>query len=318
MGGPWISDEREDPPIPLGLNEMTIPRAAILASIGTIAILLLSVIWVGWGAYVFVGQLDKAFATVDEDSLKQGDRWSWEVMLLFETCEPRDDAWAWPENLSAQDEPFWLPGELSCEWEHQGSQDRAVFAINNAGNETLDLQVSLSTENVIVTHPSGGVVSVEPDTAELVALQLTGDIEEETFVITVAHATVSEARVELEVHLLADSASMNLHSSPGQRMTVHYQVWIYDTGEDLDEGDLPATAGEDPMCDTGAPWLCYIKGFGWGLVGLDCMTDRCLLFDGSTHRVLLPPELAYKDRPDREPANNQWLLFELSINELYL
>ena len=43
-----------------------------------------------------------------------------------------------------------------------------------------------------------------------------------------------------------------------------------------------------------------------------------LLFDGSTHRVLLPPELAYKDRPDREPANNQWLLFELSINELYL
>ena len=101
-------------------------------------------------------------------------------------------------------------------------------------------------------------------------------------------------------------------------MTVHYQVWIYDTGEDLDEGDLPATAGEDPMCDTGAPWLCYIKGFGWGLVGLDCMTDRCLLFDGSTHRVLLPPELAYKDRPDREPANNQWLMFELSINELYL
>ncbi|HIH82873.1 MAG TPA: hypothetical protein HA340_02895, partial [Candidatus Thalassarchaeaceae archaeon] len=45
MSGPWISDEPEDPPVPLGLNEMTTPRAAILASLGTIAMLFLSIIW---------------------------------------------------------------------------------------------------------------------------------------------------------------------------------------------------------------------------------------------------------------------------------
>ena len=64
MSGPWISDEPEDPPVPLGLNEMTIPRAAILASLGTIAMLLLSIIWVGWGAYSFLGQMDGALSLI--------------------------------------------------------------------------------------------------------------------------------------------------------------------------------------------------------------------------------------------------------------
>ena len=89
MSGPWISDEPEDPPIPLGLNEMTIPRAAILASLGPTAILLLSTIRVGWGAYVFLEQLDGASSTIVESPLQDDARWPWEVMLLFATCEPR-------------------------------------------------------------------------------------------------------------------------------------------------------------------------------------------------------------------------------------
>nr|AIF00916.1 hypothetical protein [uncultured marine group II/III euryarchaeote KM3_13_G01] len=315
VSGPWISDEPEDPPVPLGLNEMTIPRAAILASLGTIAVLLLSTIWVGWGAYVFLGQLDGAFSTIDESTLQDDGRWTWEVMLLYDTCEPRDDEWAWPENLSAQDEPFWLPGQLSCEWRHQGVNDRAVIAVNNAGNTSLSLKLSIDSESVSITHPSSGILEIEPDTAEVFAIRLDTAVEEETFVVSVAHATVEGAVVEMEVNLLSDT-DRDSHIAPGNRLNVHYQVWIYDTNENLDEGDLPATAGEDPMCEAGAPSACYIKGFHWGLVGLDCdIIGNCIgLGSGPTHTVLLPPELAYKDRPDREPANNQWLLFELHLN----
>ncbi|MDP6379544.1 MAG: hypothetical protein QF885_07835 [Candidatus Thalassarchaeaceae archaeon] len=318
MSGPWISDEPEDPPVPLGLNEMTIPRAAILTSLGTIAMLLLSIMWVGWGAYSFLGQMDGAFVTVDESSIKEDGRWAWEVMLLFHTCDPKDDAWDWPENLSAQDEPFWLPGELSCEWRHQGIDDRASVAVNNAGNETLDLQISVDSETVTVTHPSSGVLQIEPDSAEVFAIRLAQNVEEEVFTITVSHPTVIDASVQLEVSLLADTNQQDSHIAPSERLNVHYQVSIYDTGEDLDEGDLPATAGEDPMCEAGAPSACYIKGFHWGLVGLDCnYFGNCIgVGSGNSHTVLLPPELAYKDRPDREPANNQWLLFELRINHL--
>ncbi|MBT4059625.1 MAG: hypothetical protein HOE69_04885 [Euryarchaeota archaeon] len=315
MSGPWISDEPEDPPVPLGLNEMAIPRAAILASLATIAMLLLSIIWVGWGAYTFLSQMDDAFATVDESSLKEDGRWSWEVMLLFDTCEPKDDAWNWPENLSAQDEPFWLPGEVSCEWRHQGAGDRAVVAVNNAGNQTLELMASVNTDSVSITEPSSGLLTIDGDSTELLALELNSNVDEEVFLVTLTHPTVEGASVNLEVRLFAGD-DWSLHTDYGDHMNVHYKVWISDTGEQLDEGDLPVTAGSEPTCDAGAPSVCYIKGFHWGVIGLDCDVLRCMIGDGTTHTVILPPELAYKDRPDREPANNQWLVFELSVNEL--
>ena len=317
VSGPWISDEPEDPPVPLGLNEMTIPRAAILASLGTIAMLLISIIWVGWGAYTFLGQMDEAFVTVDETSLQEDGRWAWEAMLLFDTCDPKDDAWDWPENLSAQDEPFWLPGEVTCEWRHQGVGDTAVVAVNNAGNTTLELQVTVDSESVSVSEPSSGLLTIEGDSAELLVLELDSDIEEEVFLVTISHPTVEGAEVQLEVRLLAGD-DWSLHTDYGNRMNVHYKVWISDTGEQLDEGDLPVTAGSEPTCDAGAPSACYIKGFHWGVIGLDCDILRCVIGDGTTHTVILPPELAYKDRPDREPANNQWLVFELSVNELLI
>jgi len=317
VSGPWISDEPEDPPVPLGLNEMTIPRAAILASLGTIVMLLLSIIWIGWGAYSFLGQMDGAFVTVDESSIKEDGRWAWEVMLLYDTCDPKEDAWDWPENLSAQDEPFWLPGELTCEWRHHGAGDTAVVTVNNAGNQTLELQASVDSESVSISRPSGGLLEIEPDSAEMLVLELDTDVEEEIFIVTVSHPTVEGAEVQLEVRLLADD-DWALHVDYGDHMNVHYKVWISDTGEQLDEGDLPVTAGSEPTCDAGAPSACYIKGFHWGVIGLDCDVLRCAWSDGTTQTVILPPELAYKDRPDREPANNQWLVFELSINELLI
>lgn len=316
VSGPWISDEPEDPPVPLGLNEMAIPRAAILFSLGTLAMLFISIIWVGWGAYTFLGQMDGAFSTVDESSLQDDGRWTWEAMLLFETCEPKDDAWNWPENLSAQDEPFWLPGELSCEWRHQGVGDSAVVAVNNAGNQTLDLMATVDSDTVSIKNPSDGLISLDGDSAELFVLELNTAVEEEVVTVTLTHPTVEGASVNLEVRIFSGT-SWSVHTDYGDRMNVHYAVWIADNGEKLDEGDLPVTAGSEPTCDAGAPSACYIKGFHWGVIGLDCDILRCALGDGTTHTVILPPELAYKDRPDREPANNQWLRFELSVNELF-
>ncbi|MCS5555595.1 MAG: hypothetical protein NZ778_03710, partial [Arenicellales bacterium] len=57
----WISDtpdEVEHPPVPLGLNEMAVPRAAILLSLGTAVVLILSTIWLGWAAWNFNANLE--------------------------------------------------------------------------------------------------------------------------------------------------------------------------------------------------------------------------------------------------------------------
>ena len=50
VSGTWISDRpeaEEHPVVPIGLNEMAVPRISILASFGTIAMLLLSAICLG-------------------------------------------------------------------------------------------------------------------------------------------------------------------------------------------------------------------------------------------------------------------------------
>ena len=77
-------------------------------------------------------------------------------------------------------------------------------------------------------------------------------------------------------------------------------------GEELDQGDLIVTAGNDPA---------WIEGFGWSAIGLDIDGDRGLLpgiNTGTSHITLLPPELAYDDEDDE--LKGRWLRFELSIN----
>ena len=56
MTGPWISDiaeEIEHPMVPLGINRMAIPRAAILLSMAMAAMILLSTIIVGYSVWKF-------------------------------------------------------------------------------------------------------------------------------------------------------------------------------------------------------------------------------------------------------------------------
>ena len=126
MSGTWISDRpeaEEHPVVPIGLNEMAVPRISILASFGTITMLLLSAIWLGFAANSFLNQFEDAFAAVAEEDIQVDGRWTWEATLLFDGCDARNGDWDWPANLAEQDDIFSFPGELECIWEHQGVGD---------------------------------------------------------------------------------------------------------------------------------------------------------------------------------------------------
>ena len=70
--GTWISDSAEEvehPTIPIGINEMTIPRAAILLSLATAALLIGSTIVVGYSVWDFHKKNEDAFKVTDIDAI---------------------------------------------------------------------------------------------------------------------------------------------------------------------------------------------------------------------------------------------------------
>ncbi|MED6297729.1 MAG: hypothetical protein VX828_05470, partial [Candidatus Thermoplasmatota archaeon] len=73
VSGSWISDRpaaEEHPVIPLGLNEMTVPRLSIIASFATILMLLVAGIWIALAANTFLSQFEDAFAAIDEREIQ--------------------------------------------------------------------------------------------------------------------------------------------------------------------------------------------------------------------------------------------------------
>lgn len=288
-------------------------------SISTAVLLILSGIWVYQGTIDFLDSLENMNEAAEEmpESLPNmiDGRWPWEAKLLFDTCTPLNGTWDMPEILHTQDEIFWYPGEVECVWEHQGIGDRAVIAIRNAATSNQDFTVNLSTNNdgnsieEIGFGSTGNSLTVEANESGLISLVLNAEPQDEHVYAKIESSIDPNASVLLKIAIVSDSQS-GVHIEEGQNLDVHYKVFIYDTGELLDEGDLPVRAGEDDN---------YIKGFGWGQVGLDCNDVlSCRISGGTTHTVLLPPDLAYKNRDDRPEANNQWLQFELTLNRLYI
>ena len=79
----WISDtpdEVEHPTVPLGINEMAIPRAAILLSLATAALLIGSTIVVGYSVFVFVKENMVKANGIDRDNILAS-------KVLFRACE---------------------------------------------------------------------------------------------------------------------------------------------------------------------------------------------------------------------------------------
>ncbi len=307
----WISDtpdEVEHPPVPLGINQMAVPRATLMLSLGTALVLLLSAIWVGWAAWNFSANLEDSFGPPVEAPTIDG-RLAWEVDLLFDTCSPREGDWVWPESLSDQDDVFLYPGELRCDWGHQGDDDRASVAVHNRGNATVDLVLEIRGAGVLFSDSDNTThqITLEGNESGIVELELTEDITEGSIIVAVSPVTVVDAEVLLEVNVFKGTEEREMHINDNDRIEVHYVVWDADTGEQLDEGDLLVTAGDDPT---------YIDGFGWSAIGLDIDSDRGLIpgiNTGTSHTTLLPPPIAYGNNDGHE-LQDSWLRFELSIN----
>jgi hypothetical protein len=279
-----------------------------MLSLGTALVLLLSAIWVGWAAWNFSADLEDSFGPSVEAPAING-RLAWEVDLLFDTCSPREGDWDWPDILSDQDDVFLYPGELRCDWEHQGDDDRASVAVYNRGNATVDLVLEIRGSGVLFSGSdnTSDLMTLEGNENGIVELELTEDITEGSITVAVSHLTVVDAEVLLDVNMFKGTEEREMHINDNDRIEVHYIVWDADTGEQLDEGDLPVTAGEDPS---------YIDGFGWSAIGLDIDNDRGLIpgiNTGTSHTTLLPPPIAYGNSDGHE-LQNSWLRFELSIN----
>ena len=310
----WISDTPdavEHPTVPLGINQMAIPRAAILLSLATAALLIGSTVVVGYSVYVFVKENEDAFSVTDQDLLKdENNRWYWEVDLLFDTCDSRLGDWDWPEVLSEQDDVFLYPGELRCDWEHQGDGDRASVAVYNRGDQTLDIVLEITGGEVVFASEDDTVLTVNEigvNETAIVEIQLNNAVTEHDIQIQASHLNVREAEVLLDVHIFEGSNPRDLHASDGDNLEVHYKVWDADTDQLLDEGDLIVTAGDDSK---------FIQGFGWSALGLDIDGDRGLIpgiDTGTTHVTLLPPPIAYGNSDGHE-LQESWLRFELKVD----
>ena len=309
----WISDtpdEIEHPPIPLGLNKMAVPRATIVLSVITGIGLLLSSVWVGISAIGFLDEIDTVFGTTDTDVLNEDGRWLWEVGLLFDTCSPREDNWEWPQSLSEQEGVFLLPGEVRCDWQHQGTGDSASVVVHNRANQTLNLVLEIAGGGVVFAsnnEPYLIVNDLAGNDSSVMEVNLIEEISEREISITATHISNLEAQVRLDVNIFLGSETRDVHIQDGEPFAVQYTVWDADSGEELDSGDWSDSAGE------GCNWS--IEGFCWSAIGLDIDNDRGLIpgiNTGTTHTTLLPPDIAYGNSDGHE-LQETWLRFELTL-----
>jgi len=290
---------------------MTVPRAALVLSIGTALVLISSSIWVGISAINFLDDLEASFGSTDVEMLESEGRWVWEVALLFDTCSAREDNWEWPESLADQDDMFLFPGELRCDWEHQGEGDAASVAVFNRGNETLNLVMEISGGGAIFSSsgkPNLIINDIGANDSVILEISLTEDVTEREVSITATHVSVLQAQVRLDVNIFQSTEQRDVHVDYNDRIEVDYTLWNADTGEQLDDGTLWVTAGNDPA---------YIDGFEWSAIGLDIDSDRGAAFPGidtgTTHTTLLPPPIAYGNSEDHE-LKDTWLRFQLKVN----
>ena len=309
----WISDtpdEVEHPPIPLGLNKMAVPRAALVLSVVTGIALLFSSVWVGLSAMSFLDDLEASFGTTDVEILKEDGRWAWEVSLLFDTCSPREDDWEWPDSLADQDVVFLLPGEVRCDWQHQGEGDAASIVVHNRGNQSLNLVLEISGGGVIFSANSQPYLIINElgsNESTIMEINLIESITEREISVTATHISVLQAQVRMDISIFQGPEIRDLHIQDGDSVEVHYTVWDADSGEQLDDGTWIENAGD--------PWFS-IEGFGWSAIGLDIDSDRGVAFPitdtGTSHVTLLPPSIAYGNSEGHE-LEETWLRFELKL-----
>jgi hypothetical protein len=258
----------------------------------------------------FLDDLEASFGTTDVDILQEDGRWLWEVSLLFDTCSPREDDWEWPDSLANQDDVFLLPGEVRCDWQHQGSGDSASIVVHNRGNQTLNLVLEISGGGVVFAANSQPYLIINElgsNDSVIMEIHLIEPVSEREISVTATHVSVLQAQVRMDISIFQGPESRDLHIQDGDSVEVHYTVWDADTGEELDDGTWVENAGD--------PWFS-IEGFGWSAIGLDIDNDRGVAFPitdtGTSHVTLLPPPIAYGNSEGHE-LEESWLRFELKL-----
>ena len=223
----WISDtpdEVEHPPIPLGLNKMAIPRVSLVLSVVTGLGLLFSSIWVGLSAMTFLEDLEASFGTTDVEILNEDGRWLWEVSVLFDTCSSREDDWEWPESLASQDDVFLLPGEVRCDWQHQGEGDSASIVVHNRGNHTLNLVMEISGGDVVFAANSQPYLIINELSANdsiIMEINLIEAVSEREISVTATHISVLQAQVRMDLAIFQGPDSRDIHIQDGDSVEVH-------------------------------------------------------------------------------------------------
>jgi len=230
--------------------------------------------------------------------------------LLFDTCDSREGDWNWPENLSSQDDLFLYPGELRCDWEHQGQGDTASIVIYNRGNQTLDLLLEIGGPDVLFSESGDTqylINEIPGGDSVILEIVLTEDVTEGEISVIASHVSIISAEVRLDVTIFQGVDARSIHIEEGDRVEVEYTVWNADTGEELDSGTWTENAGD--------PWWS-IDGFGWSAIGLDIDDDRGLIpgvESGTSHITLLPPPIAYGNNDGHE-LEEVWLRFEVNLD----
>jgi hypothetical protein len=184
--------------------------------------------------------------------------------------------------------------------------DFGVVLVNNTGS--VDEKISLEADQGWGTLESS-TLHLSPGEMIPVVIRLSTDaIPVLTITATVEDIPIS---VNDSIQLMPDSPyNAGPVTNKGDKVVVGYVLNDLD-GNNLDEGTLPATAGERYVGP--AEQLGYITGFYMGLLGMRKPGLGVLGSPGETKRIRVPPELAYGTDPDAHDLGGMTLIFTLTL-----
>lgn len=183
--------------------------------------------------------------------------------------------------------------------------DLGVLLVNNTG--------SVAERIAIHSDPLEGIdmerteVMLEPGEMECIIVKLYTAMPGELATI---RATVEDINYEFEDSIRLDIVGDGEGGSvavTGDKVMVRYHLED-DSGETLDEGTLPATAGERYVGP--GQQLGYIEGFYMGLLG---MRKPTLGTGGETKVIRVPPEIGYGTDPEAHELGGEVLFFTLTL-----
>ena len=218
----------------------------------------------------------------------------------------------WAFNISYLDDTQTNPGQYKVTI--SSTTDYGVILVNNTGvdQDTIDMTVVAAPEGWMVSldQPS---VTLDNKTVVCVVVTYTvpsGASGEKAVVIQGRSAKAARPLIHNLTLICNVETTSGKVTNTGDKVVVGYILW--DTsGNQLDSGTLPATAGEKYVGP--AQQLGYIVGFYMGLIGMKKPGILGIIGNGEVKKIRVPPELAYGTDPNAHQLGGQTLIFQLSL-----